>query len=137
MIVKTPLEIYTETQVELNTYYERHQNIIEEWEALNQNVNTAADKLKLWARNNGPCENEQFTVTVVKKQRTWYDAETIFAAAPDVRPLVMVQSVDTKKLEALAKNGMINADICEQAKRTEDLTPAVTIKAKQEARDDN
>jgi hypothetical protein len=92
----------------------------------------AEGDLKNYARDNGPCENEHFAVTVTQKKRTWYDVDVILERCPFVKgiPGVVVQSIDKAKVEALAKADAIPADVKEAAMRAEILTPAVSIKAK-------
>ena len=126
------LEKYTKTQQELDAFREEHNPILVYLTQLQMELRLTEDRLKAIAREQGPCENDHYAVTVTPKRRTWYDTDYILEHAPYVReiPGVVVQTIDKAKIEALAKAKAIDADVCDAAKRDEMLTPAVSIKAK-------
>jgi hypothetical protein len=130
MTEQTPLERYTEAKRILNAFEADYEELFRDYRNLQQAVTDADSELRTWARDNGPTENDHFTVTVQYKTRKWYDADKILELAPEVRNLkgVVVETIDKSKIEALAKGGMIDAAIAKKAYREEPMTPAVSIK---------
>ncbi len=126
------LRAYTEAIQNLQRWEAEHIQMIAHWTSLKLKANDAEGDLKSHCRENGPCKNECFTVTVTRKTRKWYDTDYILEHAPFVLtiPGVVVQTVDKTKIEALAKAKAIDAGICAAALREEELTPAVSIKAR-------
>jgi len=132
LVALTPLEYYTHVKRMMLAFQCEHAGVIGEWGDLTASVVAAENELKAWARDNGPCENDSFAVTVTQKARKWYDADKIVELAPYVKgiPGVVVQSIDRLKVETLAQHGMIDAAICQQAYHEEAMTPAVSIRPK-------
>lgn len=132
MIELSPLERYTAAKRALNLFEIASEALFREYHALQQEAAEAEAELKAWARDNGPCENNSFTVAVQYKMRKWYDADKILELAPHVRQLkgVVVETIDKRRIEVLAQEGMIDAAIAQQAYHEDPMTPAVSIKVK-------
>lgn len=128
----TPLEKYTAACGALAAFEELHSDVLSRYVELKASTAMAEDGLRVWARENGPTENDVYKVTVTRKVRKWYDADKIIELAPYVReiPGVVVQSIDKAKVEKLATAGAIDKAICEQAYHEEPMTPAVSIKVR-------
>ena len=123
---------YTQAMRDMELFKAEHSAIIAKYFELEREITATENELKTRARIEGPVENDSFTVSVVTPMTRWYDADIILEKAPYVRDLpgVLVTSVDKKKIEMLAKGGMIPEAIAAEAYREEAGTPRVTIKVK-------
>jgi hypothetical protein len=123
---------YTLAKLALESYEQINQAALSHYHDLQREVEETEAELKTAARLSGSIENESFTVSVVTPMTRWYDVDIILEKAPYVRDLpgVMITSVDKKKIEMLAKAGMIAKEIADLAYREEAGTARVTIKVK-------
>ncbi len=123
---------YTGYMQSLDAFKEKHKAILEEYEEILAGLAGAEKDLKEYARDNGDLEDDVFSVTVQKKSRRSYDAESLLDAAPWLLQAgALVVTADKAKVEALAKGDMLPSDVVEAAKREEELTPAVSIRRKE------
>lgn len=123
-----PLDDYRLDFLALRQFEAEHSPVIGRHKELLDNLAESEAALKEFARTNGPEDDDTFTVTVQHKIKRWYDADVLLAKAPWVANVPGIVSLDTKKLEGLIKAHAIPADLVAEAIRTEDMTPAVSIK---------
>jgi hypothetical protein len=137
-----PLAEYTTAAFNLEDFKDAHASVLVDLERLQTKLNQTEAALKEFARGvNSPeaksltalgLENQAFVVTVTHKLRKWYDADMILERYPAVRELegVVITTMDKKKIELLAKGGMIPQEIADLAFKAEPMTPEVRIKRK-------
>ncbi len=77
-------------------------------------------------------EDDLFLVTYTERKSRWLDVDYILANAPHVKDIPGIikttTTVDTKKIEALAKGDMIPREVVEAAQREKVIAVEVKIK---------
>lgn len=129
--VNLQLAIYTGDMRALEEFKTIHAETFAQYERMCQIVNNAEAELRAACREFGPCENDTYTVTVQTKTRKWFDADKVLELAPYVAEMPGVMEVNRERINQLAKAKAISVEVLEAAYREEALTPAVTIKRKE------
>lgn len=119
-------------QALLDNFEEEHAEIFAELMDLKERVQIAQDHAKEAARKSGSFETKMFDFKVDFKVKRWYDADRLLQKAPEARNFkgLFIESVDTKMLKKLIDAGQISKEVAAYCEKSEDMTPAVTIKRK-------
>lgn len=124
------LDDYTMDFYALKGFELKYVEVLSRYQELKDHLAESEAALKEHARLNGSEANDDMVVSVQTKIKRWYDADTLLAKARWLADVKQLWLVDTKAVEKLIKAGAIPADLVAEAIRTEDMTPAVSIKIK-------
>ena len=123
---------YTQSVIAIKQFKEKNKEVFEMYDELVNLKNEKEEDLKKTAKEVGDMDNGMIKVTKVNKYKKWYDVETL-KKSPDWKTIekeayVIEEKVDKEKLDAMAKEGVVERKTLADAFREEEMSPSILIK---------